>query len=187
MTNYQKSSQLILINYFRGFNIKSIDNVLEALFNEAARNPLGAKVIYLSNEKGLVDCRSINTTTNNNGSRIPSEKIISAINTLQRCYNELGQMEAFLFMYLYGACDNFLPQLVSGVGVLAAVDESIAQHSIKGYRDGHQPLAELVKLVKLEYKQVDYQCSKVRKACAILHQNIHIMVEDVLIKEKLLN
>lgn len=166
---------------------KSIDNVLTDLFNQAALNPLGTKTIYLSSEEGLIDCRSINTTINNGGSRIPHERTITAVQVLQKCYSQLDQMEALFFIYYYGACDNFLPQLVSDITILSKTKPAIAEYSIKGYRDGHQSLAELVKLVELEYKQVDYQCSKVRKACAILHQNIHTMVEDVLIKEKLLN
>lgn len=167
--------------------MKTVDNVINNLMNAAMLSPLGAKGIYLANEKGLVDCRSINTTVNNNGSRIPSEKIISAINTLQRCYNELGQMEAFLFMYLYGACDNFLPQLVSGIAILSETEPAIAEYSIKSYCIGNQRLAELAKLLGMTYKQADYKCGKARGICAMLHQSIHARVEDILIKENLID
>lgn len=166
--------------------MKSIDKILIDLFNQAALSPLGTKAIYLSSEKGLIDCRSINPTTNNGGSRIPHEQTINAIQVLQKCYAELNQLEALFFMYYYGACNNLLAQLVAGVSILSNTSKEISQHSIKGYRDGYQPLAELAKLLDMDYKQLDYQCGKVRRVCAILQQNVELMIEDVLIKEGLL-
>ena len=154
--------------------------------NAAMLSPLGAKGIYLANEKGLVDCRSINTTVNNNGSRIPHERSIAAIQLLQNCYNELEHLESLFFLYYYGYCNEMLEQLIDGICILAKVDRDVAAHSIIGYRDGYQPLADLASKLGMEYKQTDYQCSKVRKTCAMLHQSIHSSIEHILIKEKLI-
>lgn len=163
-----------------------IDNVINNLMNAAMLSPLGAKGIYLANEKGLIDCRSINTTVNNNGSRIPHERSIAAIQLLQNCYNELEHLESLFFLYYYGYCNEMLLQLVDDVCILARVDRGIATHSIVGYRDGYQPLAYLANKLGIDYKQADYQCSKVRKQCATLHQSIHSSIEYILIREKLI-
>ena len=76
----------------------SVDSALRGLFDIAARRPLSVKTIFFS-EKGKIDCRAINVTVNYNASRIPSEQIMLARNTLARCYAELEQMEALFFLY----------------------------------------------------------------------------------------
>ena len=166
--------------------MKTIDNVINNLMNAAMLSPLGAKGIYLANEKGLVDCRSINTTVNNNGSRIPHERSIAAIQLLQNCYNELEHLESLFFLYYYGYCNEMLEQLVSGIAILSETEPAIAEYSIKSYCIGNQRLAELAKLLGMTYKQADYKCGKARGICAMLHQSIHARVEDILIKEKLI-
>jgi len=166
--------------------LKTIDNVINNLMNAAMLSPLGAKGIYLANEKGLVDCRSINTTVNNNGSRIPHERSIAAIQLLQSCYNELEHLESLFFLYYYGYCNEMLEQLIDGVCILAKVDRDVAAHSIKSYCIGNQRLAELAKLLGMTYKQADYKCGKARGICAMLHQSIHSSIEHILIKEKLI-
>lgn len=165
----------------------SVDKALDDLFNLAALNPLGVKGIYLPAGKGVVDCRSINTTVNNDGSRMPFERTMEAVDILKRCYKKLDQMEAMFFIYYYGAEDSQLMQIVRGVSILADIDELVADHGVKGYRDGMQDLAELAKRLEIGYKQADYQSGKARKQCAILHQSIHSSVENILMDEKLID
>lgn len=166
---------------------ESIDQALKYLFNQAAKHPLAVKKIFFS-DGGKVDAQSIRATLDYNNSRIPTESITLARETLSQCYNAIDdQMTSLFFIYYYGYLDGYKAQIIDGLVILTEQQAALIDVVLNGYRNkSATPLSELAKQFNLDYTTADNYCRKIRKHIAKLHAGVWESTEQILIDKELI-
>lgn len=163
--------------------LEPFDKKLIYLFNLAAKSPLGVKPIFFGDGR-KVDSNSIRCTIDFNNSRIPTEAITLAWNTVERCKKLLddNQMAFMFFHYRYGYEDCYESQLTDGLAILTGECKELAAVVLSGYREAKAtPLAEIAAAFEMGYDAANNACRKIRREITKLKNVIRFKIIDLLV------
>lgn len=160
--------------------MKSVDSALRYLFNVAAKSPQSVKQIFFT-DGSKIDARSIHETHDYDNSRIPTEHITLARNTIKRCYDVLDddKMAGLLFLYYYGYLNEYAPQIIISLQVFCEINPQVALEALRSYRDGETDIAGLVG-ANLSHRQAEYQINKAKQKLSEIRLIIWKEVESIL-------
>lgn len=161
---------------------RSVDSALYGLFDIAAKSPLTVKSIFFG-DGCKVDANSIRKTADYDRSRIPTERITLARETLSRCYDSIDeQLSALFFLYNYGFLNDYGAQLIGGIAILTNEHQELIQSTLTGYRSNRAtPIADIAAQHALEYHIANNKCCKIRKSLNRLRGVVWESTEDILL------